>query len=62
MRGTEASRRRESGFFHGTLAGWNWHLWHGASPCAKCTIALERDLADKRRRFIMRWFGNGRYV
>ena len=46
----------------GTIEGWNWHLWHGSVPCSKCKIALERDLAIKRRHFIMRRFGNGRYV
>ena len=46
----------------GTAAGWNWHLWRCEKPCAGCVRGLERDMAAKRRRFLMRYLGNGRYA
>ena len=46
----------------GTTAGWNWHLWRGEVPCVGCVRWLERDMAAKRRRFLMRYLGNGRYA
>lgn len=46
----------------GTVDGWNYHLAAGSKPCAPCRRGLERDLKNKRRLFLMRQLGNGRYA
>lgn len=46
----------------GTSAGWNWHLWRGEKPCVGCVLSLEADMLHKRRKFLMRYLGNGRYA